>query len=53
VATDRERDRCRVRLERLAGTSLDCQSVQREAIAELRRVIGFDRWCLPLADPIR
>jgi DNA-binding CsgD family transcriptional regulator len=25
--------------------------VQREAIADLRRVIGFDRWCWPLADP--
>lgn len=23
----------------------------RETIAELRRVIGFDRWCWPLADP--
>ena len=26
-------------------------SIQYEAIAELRRVIGFDRWCWPVADP--
>lgn len=45
------RGRCRERLERLAGSALDCESVQREAIADLRRVIGFDRWCWPPADP--
>ena len=27
------------------------ESIQREAIAELRRVIGFDRWCWLFADP--
>jgi DNA-binding CsgD family transcriptional regulator len=36
---------------RLSESNLDCESIQREAIAELRRVIGFDRWCWPLADP--
>ena len=51
VATERERTRCRERLERLSESSLDCESLRREAIAELRRVIGFDRWCWPLADP--
>jgi len=51
VASDRGRGRCRERLERLAGSALDRDSVQREAIADLRRVIGFDRWCWPLADP--
>jgi DNA-binding CsgD family transcriptional regulator len=51
VATDRERARCRERLERLSQSSLDRESLQHEAIAELRRVIGFDRWCRPLADP--
>ena len=30
---------------------MDRESVQLEAIADLRRVIGFDRWCWPLADP--
>jgi DNA-binding CsgD family transcriptional regulator len=51
VATARERGRCRERLERLSESSLDCESLQREAIAELQAVIGFDRWCWPLADP--
>ena len=51
MASDRERRRCRGRLERLAGSALDRESIQREAIADLRRVIGFDRWCWPLADP--
>jgi hypothetical protein len=51
VATARERGRCRERLERLSESSLDCESLQREAIAELRAVVGFDRWCWPLSDP--
>jgi DNA-binding CsgD family transcriptional regulator len=51
VASDRERSRCRERLERLSESALDRESIQREAIADLQRVIGFDRWCWPLADP--
>ena len=51
MASDGGRRRSRERLERLAGSALDRESIQREAIAELRRVIGFDRWCWPLADP--
>src|SRR6266508_5023 len=51
MATERERNRCRERLERVSESSLDCESIRREAIAELQRVIGFDRWCWPLADP--
>jgi DNA-binding CsgD family transcriptional regulator len=35
----------------LGDSSLDCESLQREAIAELQAVIGFDRWCWPLSDP--
>jgi hypothetical protein len=50
VATERARARCRERLERLSQSRLDCESIQREAIAELRHVIGFDRWCWPFAD---
>jgi len=42
---------CRERLERLSESSLDCESIRREAIVALQRVIGFDRWCWPLADP--
>jgi hypothetical protein len=51
VASERERTRCRERLERLSESTLDCASIQREAIAELQRLIGFDRWCFILADP--
>ena len=51
VATERERARCRERLELLSESSLDCESLRREALRELQRVIGFDRWCWALADP--
>lgn len=51
VSTERQRAQCRERLARLSASTLDCESVQREAIADLRRVVGFDRWCWPLADP--
>ena len=51
MATERERARCRERLEALSASGLDCESIRREAIADLQRVIGFDRWCWPLADP--
>jgi DNA-binding CsgD family transcriptional regulator len=51
MATSCERGRCRERLERLSESSLDSESLRREAVADLQRVIGFDRWCWPLADP--
>jgi hypothetical protein len=51
VASLRELTRCRERLEGLGGSNLDCEAVQREAISELARVVGFDRWCWPFADP--
>jgi hypothetical protein len=51
VATERRRSRCRERLERLSDSTLDASSLQLEVIAELRRAVGFDRWCWPLADP--
>jgi DNA-binding NarL/FixJ family response regulator len=51
MATYRERRRCRERLERLSESQLDSDSLRREAVADLQRVIGFDRWCWPLADP--
>ena len=51
MATARERARCRERLERLSGSGLDSDSLRREAVDDLQRVIGFDRWCWPLADP--
>jgi DNA-binding CsgD family transcriptional regulator len=43
--------RCRERIARLGESTLDSESIRREAIAELQRTIGFDRWCWPLADP--
>jgi DNA-binding CsgD family transcriptional regulator len=51
VASERERSRCRERLERLSESSLDGESIWRETVTELQRVIGFDRWCWVLADP--
>jgi DNA-binding CsgD family transcriptional regulator len=51
VVTQLARDRCRERIQRLSRSSLDCESVQREVVADLQRVIGFDRWCVPQADP--
>jgi DNA-binding CsgD family transcriptional regulator len=51
VATEWQRGRCRGRLERLSESQCDSDAVRREAILELQRTIGFDRWCWPLADP--
>jgi DNA-binding CsgD family transcriptional regulator len=45
------RRRCRQRLASLGASNLDCDSLRYEAVALLRGVIGFDRWCWPLADP--
>ena len=35
----------------LGTSSLDSESLRYEALNLLRRVVGFDRWCWPLADP--
>jgi hypothetical protein len=35
----------------MSESRLDSRSIGREAIAELQRAIGFDRWCWVLADP--
>jgi DNA-binding CsgD family transcriptional regulator len=51
MATKRERTRCRERLEKLSESHLDGEAMRYEAIRVLQRVIGFDRWCWPLADP--
>jgi DNA-binding CsgD family transcriptional regulator len=51
MSKERERADCRERLERLSESGLDSESIRREAIASLRRVVGFGRWCWPLADP--
>src|SRR5919197_1808975 len=51
MSTARDRSSCRARLERLSESSLDSESIRREAIAALQRTVGFDRWCWPIADP--
>jgi DNA-binding CsgD family transcriptional regulator len=51
MATLRALRRSRERLLRLSESSLDCDALRQEAIVELQRVLGFDRWCWPLADP--
>jgi DNA-binding CsgD family transcriptional regulator len=47
----RERNRCRERLEALTGAALDADEARRAATEELRRAVGFERWCWPLTDP--
>jgi DNA-binding CsgD family transcriptional regulator len=51
MASELQSSRCRDRLDALSASSLDCDSLRLEVVAELRRTIGFDRWCWPLADP--
>jgi DNA-binding CsgD family transcriptional regulator len=51
MASERQRSRLRERLASLSESGLDCDSLRLEAIAELQRTVGFDRWCWPLADP--
>jgi hypothetical protein len=52
MATARARLRCLERLELLAGAAQeDIDSIRRVAVAELKRAIGFERWCVPLVDP--
>jgi DNA-binding CsgD family transcriptional regulator len=41
----------RERLDALADAGLGAEEAQREAIALLRRAIGFERWCWPVTDP--
>jgi DNA-binding CsgD family transcriptional regulator len=47
----RERNRCRERIAAMIDADLDAEQVRRNAIGELRRAIGFARWCWPLTDP--
>jgi DNA-binding CsgD family transcriptional regulator len=51
VVTAGARARCQERIADLSASTLSCDSIQREAVAELQSVIGFDRWCSLLADP--
>jgi DNA-binding CsgD family transcriptional regulator len=51
MASARDLSRGRDRLAALSEGTLECDAFRHEAIAYLRRTIGFDRWCWPLADP--
>jgi DNA-binding CsgD family transcriptional regulator len=51
MASERQLSRCRQRLDELSESQLDSDSLRRQAIVELQRTIGFERWCWPLADP--
>ena len=48
---ERERNRCRERVEALAFARLGADEARFEAIGALRRAVAFERWCWPLTDP--
>jgi DNA-binding CsgD family transcriptional regulator len=48
---ERQRSRCRERLESLAEAGLGPDDARRAAIDALRPAVGFERWCWPLTDP--
>lgn len=51
MSTERQRARCRDRLDRLSGSACDIDELRLEAIVELQRTIGFGRWSTLLMDP--
>jgi DNA-binding CsgD family transcriptional regulator len=51
MASERLRSRCRERIGRLCDADLDSEALRREVVEELRRAIGFSRWCSPEGDP--
>jgi DNA-binding CsgD family transcriptional regulator len=51
MGTHRARARALERVERLAGSAADADSLWLEAIAELGRAVTFDRWCALRIDP--
>lgn len=51
MGADRDRVRCRERLELLAGSRLGEEELSTEVIETLRRAIGFSSSCWHLADP--
>jgi DNA-binding CsgD family transcriptional regulator len=51
VPSQRARERCRERIAALCREPGDPFEVRAAMVEVLRPVIGFDRWCWPLADP--
>ena len=51
MGTDRDRRRCRERIERLADADLNSVEVRTEAANDLSRTLGFGRFCWPISDP--
>jgi DNA-binding CsgD family transcriptional regulator len=51
MATQYARTRCIERLELLGESDLPLDDLRREAVAELRRAVGFERWCVTSVDP--
>jgi hypothetical protein len=52
MATERARARCRERVAALCAAPADPFDLRVAIVAELRPVIGFERWCWPLGDPV-
>jgi DNA-binding CsgD family transcriptional regulator len=51
MVRERAQSRCRCRLQQLADSALDVDSLRLEVMAQLRQAIGFELWCCPLVDP--
>lgn len=51
MGTHRARARALERVERLAGSAADADTLWLEAVAELGRSLTFDRWCALRVDP--
>jgi DNA-binding CsgD family transcriptional regulator len=51
VGSERVRNRVEERVAALVDGDLGAEDACRAAIAELRRAVGFTRWCWPLTDP--
>jgi DNA-binding CsgD family transcriptional regulator len=52
MPTERERARRGEKIEQLADASISSEEVRSEAICHLREILGFERWCWPVSDPV-
>jgi DNA-binding CsgD family transcriptional regulator len=51
MTTEWQRARARERLVRLASSDAGLHELRLEAVALLKRMIGFERWCWSISDP--